>query len=213
MNPVAAVLVLAFSAVFAGETDKSRPVVLDSHKAPAASLSRSKQGPSERRKMLEEMWQRGILAADTDNWAPGDKAVLERIRRAEKTGAFDVLRRKYHTLRGFVSILTLPDGETTVTRLTREGYSRYLFLISQDAIRYFQEREVAAKWVYKLRDLKGRLLFNGGTGLLTEAGQRVYRRARLNLPVHWVTPKHAIMGNRKPPKHLPPEYYEGIKKK
>jgi len=87
-------------------------------------------------------------------------------------------------------------------RLTKEGYEKYLFSRSQDALDYFESKGVDAKWAFSLTDLKGRRLFDGG-GLLTEAGESLYARLRAGRKAFWKTPSGEVMGNRRPPRALP----------
>jgi len=175
-------------------------VPMQSHKAPAESLA---QEPAvvgdERRETLAEMWQRGILAVDMNQWSPADMGLLRRMRRAEAAGAFGLLRQRFHTLKGFAVQEPLSGKRPARVRLTRAGFDKYLLVKSQDALRYFESKGVDVKWAYGLTDMQGRALFDKGRGLLTEAGEELYGRASQNLPTFWKTRAGEVMGNRRPP--------------
>lgn len=163
--------------------------VTGGHEAPV--VSETKAVVPERQNLLAEFWQRGIISTDASSWSPEELALLERIRGAERLGALPLLRKKLGTLKPFTVV---HKGRT---RLTKSGYDRYLFLKSQDAVRWFERKEVDAKWVYRLKDEKGKPLFDGN-GLLTEAGDVLFTRVTHNLPTYWVLPSGEKMGNRPP---------------
>ncbi|OGR96634.1 MAG: hypothetical protein A2V88_01930 [Elusimicrobia bacterium RBG_16_66_12] len=157
--------------------------------APAAADSR--------RALLEEMWQRRILPPDQKIWSPDDYELLERIRRSEGD-ALALLRRRAGGSRPWTA---KPRGGALsgAPRLTKEGYEKYLFLLTQDAIVYFESKGADAKTAFKLKDWDGKALFDA-RGSVTEAGAAVYRRAKLNLEVFWKGPDGAVFGTRRPPK-------------
>ncbi|MEK7857634.1 MAG: hypothetical protein AAB320_00710, partial [Elusimicrobiota bacterium] len=169
----------------------------ESHEAPAPSLAeRPRAVSSDRQNTLAEMWQRRILPPDSDQWSPADLALLQRILAAERSGALTLLRSRLRRLQG----LTAPRkrGSSDPLRLTKEGYERYLAVKSQDALRYFEKREIEAKWAFQLRDLDGKPLFDAGSGQLTEAGDLLYTRASLGEPTFWRNPSGEVQGNRPP---------------
>jgi len=158
--------------------------------APAVSDSR--------RAILEELWQRRILPPDQKMWSPDDYELLERIRRAEDD-ALALLKRKTGGYRAWTALShsgAVPGGP----RLTKEGYERYLFLLTQDVILYFESKGADAKLVFKLKDWDGKALFDG-RGSVTEVGAAVYRRAKANLEVFWKGPAGEVYGTRRPPKN------------
>ena len=156
----------------------------------------------ERHNVLAEMWQRRILAPDAGQWSDEDMNLLERVRRAEAAGAVEVLRRRWPAVQGLVVAYKPVGAPVKSFRLTKEGYEKYLFSRSQDALDYFESKGVDAKWAFSLTDLKGRRLFDGG-GLLTEAGESLYARLRAGRKAFWKTPSGEVMGNRRPPRALP----------
>jgi hypothetical protein len=56
--------------------------------------------------------------------------------------------------------------------------------------------------VFKLRDWSGKPMFDGA-GRITDAGRRVYDRARLNLEEYWTGPDGQSFGTRRPPTKTP----------
>jgi hypothetical protein len=135
--------------------------------------------------------------------SPDDERMLERVRKAEAGGAVEDLRGRGIPLAGLVAEAKLPGDARPRSLLTKEGCERWLFLRSQDAVAYFERKGVDAKWVFKLRDTEGRPMFRSG-GLLTEAGDKVYRRASLGMKMFWLLPSGEVMGTRPPPKRPAP---------
>jgi len=126
-------------------------------------------------------------------------SLLERIRRAEAAGAVAALRKRWPAVAG-LAVAYRPVGTAAKKfRLTKEGYEKFLFARSQDALEYFESKGVEAKWAFSLTDLEGRRLFDAG-GLLTEPGEALYARARAGEKAFWRTPSGAVLGNRRPPK-------------
>ena len=150
----------------------------------------------ERRVTLEELWQRRLLPPDQSSWAPQDFEVLQKIRAVEKD-ALAYLRRQQGGIRPWTA--KPPSGRAlSAPMLTKAGYERYMFLLSQDAIAYFESKGADAKWALKLRDWDDKPMFDGG-GLVTDDGVRVYKLARLNLEVFWKSPNGEVFGTRRPP--------------
>ena len=155
----------------------------------------------DRRATLEELWQRRLLPPDQDAWAPQDYELLRKIRASEKE-AIAYLKRVPGGARPWTAKPRSGSGGETGWKLTKEGYARYLFLLSQDAIVYFEGKGADAKDVFKLRDWNDRPMFDGN-GLVTDEGALVYRRAKLNLEVFWKDADGAAYGTRRPPTKIP----------
>lgn len=149
----------------------------------------------DRRASLEEMWRRRLLPPDQSSFSPEDLALLERMRRADAE-AVEYLRLKPGGFRAWT--VRLVEGRRVRLLLTKEGFERYRALVTQEAIAYFEGRGGHAKWVLKYTDWDGRRLFDP-QGRITEAGEAVYRRARLNLEVFWRGPGGEVHGTRRPP--------------
>ncbi len=148
----------------------------------------------DRRAALEEMWRRRIVAPDQSTFSPEDQVLVERMRRADLDGV-EYLRSK-GPLRPWT--VTLKDGRSVRVLLTKEGFERYLALLTQEAIVFFEKRGGDAKWVLKYTDWNGKRLFDPA-GRITEAGEKVFLRARLNLEVFWKGPGGEAYGTRRPP--------------
>jgi hypothetical protein len=141
-----------------------------------------------------EMWERRILAPDQSTWAPADAELLDKIRSSEDD-ALAYLRRKFGGTRSWTSARR--GREPARRLLTKEGYDKYLFHLTQDAIEYFEAKGASAKWALKLTDENGKRLFDGD-GRLTTAGIAVYNRAKLKLEVYWKSPNGETFGTRRP---------------
>ena len=180
---LALLLLLAVSAR-AGELGGHAPVTAE----PALATE-------DRAAVLDEMWERRILAPDQPAWAPADAQLLGNIRMAE-ADALAYLKKRFGGTRPW----TAPSrGKGPGRRLlTKEGYDKYLFHITQDAIEYFEAKGAGAKWAFKLTDWDGQRLFDGD-GRLTSAGIKVYTRAKLKLEVYWKSPNGETFGTRRPP--------------
>lgn len=149
----------------------------------------------DRRAALEEMWRRRLVPPDQGTFSPDDLALLERMRRVDADAVED-LRRRPGGYKPWT--VTLQEAKGPRILLTKEGFERYRAAITQEAIKYFEGRGSDAKWVLKFTDWDGRRLFDP-QGRITEAGETVYRRARLNLEVFWKSPSGEAFGTRRPP--------------
>jgi hypothetical protein len=170
---------------------------LGGHDQPAPAAA---SPADERRATLEEMWQRRLLAPDQSVWAPADLELLQKMRRAER----DALKYFRHRPGGERPWTAKPRGGGLAAepKLTKEGYDRYIVLVTQDAIDFFENKGADAKWVFKLRDWEDHPLFDP-TGKVTEEGISVYTRARLKLEVYWKSPDGEAFGTRRPPTNNP----------
>jgi hypothetical protein len=149
----------------------------------------------DRAAVLDEMWERRILAPDQTAWAPADAQLLGQIRMAE-SDALAYLKKKFGGTRAWTAARR---GAPALRVLTKEGYDKYLANVTQDAIEFFEAKGAGAKWALKLTDWDGKRLFDGD-GRLTPAGNKVYTRAKLKLEVYWKSPNGETFGTRRPPK-------------
>lgn len=177
-----AALLLASLAVAAG---------LGGHESPKAA----EEPVYDRRAALEEMWRRRLVPPDQSSFSPEDQVLLDRMRRVD-VDAVQYLRAKPGGLRPWT--VSIKEGRGVRMLLTKEGFERYRALLTQDAILYFESKGAEAKWVLKFTDWDGRRLFDP-QGRLTEPGEAVYQRARLNLEVFWKGPAGEPYGTRRPP--------------
>ena len=142
------------------------------------------------------MWERGVLDKGTREWEPEDLRLLEKMREAEtRLRAFDVLRDKAGTLRGF-AVHAPASGHQTLW-LTKEGYAQYFFIKSQQARKYFEQKGTDAKWVFGVRDADGKKVFDV-SGILTKAGDALFTRVLLSQPAEWRTPDGQARTNVRP---------------
>ena len=193
MKPARLLLLLPLAVAVAaragdlGGHELAKPLIAES--APA----------DERGEVLEEMWQRRLLPPDQRDWSPQDLELLRKIRRAEND-ALELLKKRFGTNRRWT--VPVRAGSLSTRRLTKEGYEKYLFALTQDALGYFESKGADAKWAFKLRDMDGRPLFDG-RGLITDEGALVYKLARLNREVFWKSPDGDVSGTRRPPAQKP----------
>ncbi len=171
---------------------------LGGHEAPRSASPQA--SADERRATLEELWQRRLLPPDQDFWAPQDLELLRKIRAVEKD-AIAYLKGRPGGARPWTE-RARSSGALSAPKLTKVGYERYVFLLSQDAIAYFESKGADAKWALKLRDWDGKPLF-GADGLLTGDGVRVYALARSGLEAFWRSPSGDVFGTRRPPAQKP----------
>lgn len=150
----------------------------------------------DRAAVLDEMWARRILSPDLTSWAPADAQLLGQIRMGE-ADALDYLKKKFGGTRPWTS--PRRGAEPGKRVLTKEGYEKYVFHLTQDAIEYFEKKGAGAKWALKLTDWEGKRLFDGD-GRLTPAGVKVYTRAKLKLETYWKSPNGEVFGTRRPPR-------------
>ena len=150
----------------------------------------------DRTAVLEEMWARRVLAPDLQAWSPTDAELLGRIRGVE-SDALIYLTKKFGSARPWTAASR--SKEAVRRLLTKEGFEKYQFHLTQDAIEYFEAKGAGAKWALKLTDWDGKRLFDGD-GRLTPAGVTVYTRAKLKLEVYWRSPNGETFGTRRPPK-------------
>jgi hypothetical protein len=197
---------LAAALLLAGSTSRAAdaPKAASDHSAPVPSVARE-LARDQRRATLNDMWQRGILGTDMNQWSPLDMELLERMRRAEASGALGLLRRHFLSWKGLVLRDRPPGAAATRLRLTRLGFDKYLQIKSREALAYFERREIETKWAYWLTDLEGKPLFDRGTGLLTETGDALYSRALSSQTTFWRLRGGEVRGNRPVPPELRPK--------
>jgi len=148
------------------------------------------------------MKRRRIVPPDQEDYTADDYTQLLRVREAQALGAFSLLREKAGTLKGCGIETRDADGMPDVW-LTLEGYRRYLFLKSQTARYYFETHGAEAKTAFRLKDLRGKPLFDA-RGMLTQEGDAVYNHVQRGLPTWWRHPDGRVGGNMRPPPELLP---------
>jgi hypothetical protein len=177
------------------------PLLAAGPRAPKAEEHRAPEGGApatkadSRQQILSELWQRRIISSDFTEYGMQDLLLLARMRSAEDAGALVLLRRTYKGLGGLAVSYKRPGDLEPRLRLTKDGFDKYLFLRSQQAVEYFQSHDVEAKWAFQLKDEKDQKLFTPD-GLLTEPGEALYNRVAANVPVRWKLPDGTVQGNR-----------------
>jgi len=160
------------------------------------------QGAPERAANLAEMKRRRVAAPDQEDYSAEEYTQLLRLREAQALGAFSLLREKLGTLKGCAIETRDADGLPDAW-LTLEGYRRYLFYKSQAARYYFETHGAEAKTAFRLKDLRGKPLFDV-RGMLTQEGDAVYSRIQRGLPTWWKDPEGKVGGSARPPPELLP---------
>jgi hypothetical protein len=171
------------------------------HQAPVENLAapQAQTDDSAHQSLLAEMWQRRILSNETRSWTAEDLDMLLKVRSAEELGAINLLRRKIDGPLGTLVVSYKPAGARMASlRLTRDGFDRWQFYRSQDAIDYFTFKGVDSGLSFRLEDLDGRKLFDAN-GRLTAAGDDVYNRALANMPTWWKLPQTGEIWGTRPP--------------
>lgn len=190
---------LVGAAALAGEPSSEHQAPVRSLIEPAHSIDAARQS------ILAEMWLRRVLSSGSHSWTSEDMELLLKIRDAESLGAIGLLKRRARGVSGLTAPYKAVGSRTAGLRLTREGYEKWLFYRSQEAIEYFESKGVDAKWSFHLVDLQGRALFDGA-GMLTPAGDEIYGHALANLPAWWRVPATGeVFGTRPAPKPKPIE--------
>ncbi len=192
MRPRRALGLLALCAPLAAAALAAGPRASE-HRAPEGGAAATDEDA--RREVLAELWQRRIVSADFTQYGEQDLALLSRMRAAERAGAIALLRRSYHGLQGLAVADKRPGDLAPRYRLTKDGFDKYLFLRSQQAIRYFQSRDVEAKWAFQLSDEDGRKLFTPD-GLLSAQGEALYARVAAGLAAKWKLPDGTLQSNK-----------------
>ncbi|MEI8191547.1 MAG: hypothetical protein WCI75_17670, partial [candidate division NC10 bacterium] len=148
------------------------------------------------------MKRRRIVPPEQEDYSADDYTQLLRVREAESLGAFSLLREKLGTLKGCAIETHDAEGLPGVW-LTLEGYRKYLFFKSQTARYYFETHGADAKDAFRLKDLRGKPLFDA-RGMLSQEGDAVYNHIQRGLPTWWRHPDGKVGGTVRPPPELLP---------
>lgn len=168
---------------------------LGGHERPSAAAPELSTPEEVRRAALEDMWRRRLIPPDQGQFSMDDLALQQRMTRAD-ADAVEYLRRMPGGYKPWT--IMVQDGGKPKILLTKEGFERYRAAVTQDAIKFFEAKGGDAKWVLRYTDWDGKRLFDP-QGRITEAGEKVYLRARLNLEVFWKAPSGEVFGTRRPP--------------
>lgn len=147
--------------------------------------------------MLNALKQRYAVAPDAAELTEENRALFEKIHRAEQRRGIDYLKNKYLKVPKEYIVTLNKDTSFAREMLTLDGYNALEKSIGQDAIAVFQKGGVPIKDVFDLRDMKGEKIFTPES-TLTESGFYVYtealqgRKAFL-LPQESVPPTQAFL--------------------
>ncbi len=131
---------------------------------------------------LKELKKRQIISPDAEDYTEEDLQTLVRMKKAEALGAIDFLTRKLGDIQAF-TIQKRGDLNSPI-ELNRAGFEKYLFLLSQKAIGYFDLHHVEPKQVFNLTDTKDRKIFDKD-GLLTLPGETLFNQILEKRRVEW----------------------------
>lgn len=138
---------------------------------------------AERQRTLIEMRDRRIVPSGANDWNDQDSSLLDHIHRAETSGAIEMLRQKAGSLQGYA----VPHrfGNYRGLWLTKAGYERYASIRAQGAIRYFEDQGTPFKFIFQLKNVEAKSLFDD-KGLLTPAGDELYNQILAGKTVRWM---------------------------
>ncbi|MBI4656002.1 MAG: hypothetical protein HY746_04540 [Elusimicrobia bacterium] len=122
--------------------------------------------------ILAELKERKAAKQNKPDLTEEDVSIFKAIRNAEKNNAVDYMKYKVMMLPEYTVEKTDASGKTKLL-LTMKGYKIYIKLLSQEAVKLFESKEMNLKQVFLLRDLKGRSVFDR-SGELTIEGHAVY---------------------------------------
>jgi hypothetical protein len=160
------------------------------------------QAADDRAALVDEFRTRGLIAPDAGDWSADDAKRLELIRRDEPA-ALDYLRRAVgddHVL----AARGLLRGRPPRARLTKAGHDKYIRLLAQEVVHFFEKKGIEAKNVFGLQDSSGQAVFDDN-GQLTEAGRTLYRRASGSESVTWRDARGVVYGADGKPIPEPPK--------
>jgi hypothetical protein len=172
------------------------PTAVAAGTVPVAGTDASTRAVSpEDQTLLTELWKRRVVAPGVDRWTP-EELRLERMREAEALGAVDTIRERTGTLLGYAVRHGSAYADSSLW-LTRRGFDKYLFLVSQSARKYFETRGVEAKFVFQVRTTEGRRVFDP-QGILTSSGIELYHKILRGGTVRWKDGAGRVMTNARP---------------
>ncbi len=158
------------------------------------AVSQTTKALPSRSDILSDLKRRNIVTPDAEDFTVEEADILARMKRAESLGAVDLVAQKDRNLKKL--IFEVKQGESVRLHLTQLGFDRYLFLLSQKAIDYFESRGVKAKWAFTVKDSEGRNIFDP-KGLLTPSGEDLYYRVLKKQPTEWKLLNGKVMSNHK----------------
>lgn len=148
--------------------------------------------------ILAALKQRYAIAPDISELTDEMRQTFKKIHQAEQRQGVSYLKNKYPTVPGDYLVTLNKGTEFEREILTLTGYKVLQQHIGQDAIAVFQRVGVPVQDVFKLRDKKGKKVFNPDN-TLTESGFFVYTEALQNhkaflLPGESLPPTQEVLG-------------------
>ncbi|MFH1619654.1 MAG: tetratricopeptide repeat protein [bacterium] len=140
--------------------------------------------------ILAEMKERMAIDSGKTVLTKEDLALFSAMREAESGGAVDFVKQHVRSLSRYVMEKKVRGGRRVRLMLNMPGYQLYLRLLDRDAVRVFGQNGVSAKFVFRLRDMAGRKVFDP-SGKLTPEGKAVYEAA-LGGSGKWLMPDEAV---------------------
>ena len=122
--------------------------------------------------ILKEMKLRLIIDEKTEILTKEVKDLFFLIRKAETEYAVDYLKEKGVILTGRIITDKNQEGKIKLL-LNAKGFKDYRWLMTREAISFFEEKEINLKTVFILRNKKGAVIFDK-KGNLTNTGLRAY---------------------------------------
>lgn len=148
--------------------------------------------------ILAALKQRYAIAPDISALTDEMRQTFKNIHQAEQRQGVSYLKNKYPTVPADYLVTLNKGTEFERDILTLTGYNVLQQHIGQDAIAVFQRAGVPVQDVFKLRDKKGKKVFNADN-TLTESGFFVYTEALQNrkeflLPNESLPPTQEVLG-------------------
>ncbi len=135
--------------------------------------------------ILEEMKLRLIVDKRTEHLSKEMRDLFLLIRTAETKYAVDYLKEKNIMLAGRI-ITTRNQAGKFKLLLNANGFKSYRWLMTREAVRFFEKNDIGLKTIFVLRDKKGAVIFDK-KGDLTNDGLRAYWQA-LEEKKSWLMP-------------------------
>ena len=143
--------------------------------------------------ILDELKKKGAVPEKTKTLTEKELRLHRNIRAAEAAGAVEILRKKFPGRPQFYY-----EDRTNGLKilLSYEGYLAYSKSVTRDAIRFFEQKKINFREIFKLRDLNGEPLFDK-SGQITPEGIAVWSEAAATGRVTWILSYQPVPGSRK----------------
>ncbi|HUT85244.1 MAG TPA: hypothetical protein VMW66_00235, partial [Elusimicrobiales bacterium] len=126
--------------------------------------------------ILVDLKQRKAVDLNKMQLDINDKTIFYKIRQAEQMGAIKRLKKKFGRLYPSHVMQKRTEDAPLTLHLTYKGLQAYRKLISGDTIAILRKNAMPLKFLFMVRDRKGRVVFDRNTGLITYEGFGVYQK-------------------------------------